>query len=63
MLKIWIVIRKQTNKTTHIEVRSGITFISPIISYIVEAPRIYTNCIYNIDNTNEYIIWYGKYRK
>ena len=61
MLKIWVVIRKKAKETTHIEVSSGITFISPIMSYTytVEVPRIYTNGIYNIDNTNEYIIWYG----
>lgn len=61
MLKIWVVIRKKAKETKHNEVSSGITVISSIMSYTytVEVPRIYTNGIYNIDNTNEYIIWYG----
>lgn len=63
MLKIWVVTCKQ--EPAKIDIRSGAnvdpgaTFNEPlIISYIVEEPKIYTNCILDMNNISG-IIWYG----
>jgi len=63
MLKTWIVTSKQ--EPGKVDIRSGAnvdpgaTFNEPlIISYIVETPRFYTNCIVDMNNMGS-IIWYG----
>ena len=58
MLKIWVVIRKETI-SDRIYTRLGSRSGPLIISYIVEEPKIYTNGIYNIDYISDYILWYG----
>ena len=63
MLKTWIITEKQEPAKINIRSRAnvdpGATFNEPlIISYIVETPRFYTNCIVDMNNIGS-IYWYG----
>ena len=63
MLKTWIITEKQEPAKINIRSRAnvdpGATFNEHIIiSYIVETPRFYTNCILDMNNISG-IIWYG----
>ena len=63
MLKTWIITEKQEpakiNIRSRVNVDPGATFNEPlIISYIVETPRFYTNCIVDMNNIGS-IYWYG----
>lgn len=63
MLKTWIITGKQEPAKINIRSRANVdpraTFNEPlIISYIVETPRFYTNCIVDMNNIGS-IYWYG----